>query len=122
MFVIDNRLNSEQCETVEQGAFNRKIGENLQRLRRVARLTQDALASSIGVSRATIANMETGRQAMSTYQLVCIANALNLPSPDGLLESRAGESDDGDSVLFRPPEIGERARTQITRFVSRHSV
>ena len=106
---------------MDQNVFNRKIGENLRRLRNVARLTQDGLASSIGVSRATIANMETGRQAMSAYQLVRIANALNLPSSDDLLDLRPGESDDGDSVLFRPPEIAARARMQITRFVSRHS-
>ena len=121
VLIIDNRLNGGQGKIMDQNVFNRKIGENLQRLRNIPRLTQDGLASSIGVSRATIANMETGRQAMSAYQLVRIANALNLPSVDDLLDLRPGESDDGDSVLFRPPEIAERARTQITSFVSRHS-
>ena len=106
---------------MDHNVFNIKIGENLRRLRNITRLTQDELASSIGVSRATIANIETGRQAMSAYQLVRIANVLNLPSVDDLLDLRPGESDDGDSVLFRPPEIAERTRTQITSFVSRHS-
>lgn len=107
---------------MNQNVFNREIGKNLRRLRNIARLTQDGLASSIGVSRATIANMETGRQAMSAYQLVRIANTLNLTSVEDLLNLRPAESDDGDSVLFRPPEIAERARTQLTSFVSRHSV
>ena len=107
---------------MDQDTFNKRIGENLRRLRGVARLTQDALASNIGVSRATIANMETGRQAMSAYQLVRIARALNLPSLDDLFDSRSGESDDGDPVLFRPPTIAERARRQVTGFVSRYRI
>ena len=82
----------------------------------VARLTQDALASNIGVSRATIANMETGRQAMSAYQLVRIARALNLPSLDDLFDSRSGASDDVDAVLFRPPKIAESAPEAGHRF------
>ena len=107
---------------MDQNIFNRTLGGNLRRLRNVARLTQDGLASSISVSRATIANMETGRQAISAYQLVRIAHALNLPSLDDLLDSRPVEPNDDDSLLFRPPEIAERTRTQITSFISRHSV
>ena len=107
---------------MDQDTFNKRIGENLRRLRRVVRLTQGALASNIGVSRATIANMETGRQAMSAYQLVRIARALNLPSLDDLFDSRSGKSDDGDPVLFRPPKIAESARRQVSSFVSRHRI
>ena len=105
---------------MDQGTFNKRIGENLRSRRTVARLTQDALASTIGVSRATIANLETGRQAMSAYQLMRLVSALNLSSLDDLLDSRTVRPDDGDAVLFRPPRIGERARRQATGFVSRH--
>ena len=75
---------------MDQDTFNATIGKNLRRFRMAARLTQDEVASNIGVSRATIANMETGRQAMSAYQLVRIARALNLPSLDDLFDSRLG--------------------------------
>ena len=121
MLIIDNQVNDGQSKVMDQHVFNRKIGENLRRLRNVARLTQDELASRIGVSRATIANMETDRQAISAYQLVRIANALNLPSLDDLLDLRSSESDDRDSVLYRPPRIADGARAQITGFVSRHT-
>ena len=107
---------------MDQDAFNKSVGENLRRLRRIARLTQDALASNVEVSRATIANMETGRQAMSAYQLVRIARALNLPSLEDLFDSRSEDSDDSEPVLFRPPKITESARKQATGFVSRHRV
>ena len=105
---------------MDQGTFNKRIGELLRSRRRVARLTQDALASSIGVSRATIANIETGRQAMSTYQLMRLVSALNLSSLDDLLDSRTDKPDDGGPVLFRAPRIAEHARRQVTDFVSRH--
>ena len=105
---------------MDQDTFNKRIGENLRSRRRVARLTQDALASNIGVSRATIANMETGRQAMSAYQLMRLVSTLNLSSLDDLLDSRTGKPDDGRPVLFRPPRIAELARRQVTDFVSRH--
>lgn len=107
---------------MDQDTFNKILGENLRRLRTAARVTQDALASDIGVSRATIANMETGRQAMSAYQSVRIARALNLPSLDDLFDSRPDETDDGKPVLFRPPKIAEGTRRHVTRFVSRHRI
>ena len=105
---------------MDQGRFNKRIGENLRSRRRVARLTQDTLASTIGVSRATIANLETGRQAMSAYQLMRLVSALNLSSLDDLLVSQKDRPEDRNSVLFRPPKIAERARSQATGFVSRH--
>ena len=107
---------------MDQDTFNATIGKNLRRFRMAARLTQDEVASNIGVSRATIANMETGRQAMSAYQSVRIARALNLPSLDDLFDSRLGGAGDGEPVLFRPPKIAEGARRHVNGFVSRHRI
>ena len=105
---------------MDQGRFNRKIGENLRRLRSDARLTQDQLARGVAASRATIASIETGRQAISAYQLMRIARALNLSSLDELFKLRSDQTDADGTTLYRPPEIPERTRSQVTKFISRH--
>lgn len=48
-------------------------------------LTQRELAARIGVSRASIANTERGRQAVSVHNLYAIAAALDVESPAELL-------------------------------------
>ena len=63
----------------------REIGRRIKRFRKVAGQTQDQLASRIGVSRASIANIEAGRQNFLLHYVYAIAEALNLDTPLPLL-------------------------------------
>jgi transcriptional regulator with XRE-family HTH domain len=65
----------------------RHIGEVI-RMRRQAlrpRLTQEALAQRVAISRASLANIETGRQNVLVHQLYALAQALGLQPGDFLL-------------------------------------
>lgn len=54
------------------------VGERIKELREARRLTQDALAARVGVSRKTISNWETGETAVSTSHLGAIATGLGV--------------------------------------------
>ena len=60
----------------------RQIGRIIRTLRRGADKAQDVLAGQLGISRATLANMETGRQRILVHQLYAIAEALNVELSD----------------------------------------
>lgn len=64
--------------------FNEHLGEVLRDLRKSKGWTQQQFAAQTGLSRGTIANMETGRQAVSAHQAFMLATTLRLSSVDEL--------------------------------------
>ncbi|MGR3179905.1 MAG: helix-turn-helix domain-containing protein [Candidatus Anammoxibacter sp.] len=52
--------------------------------RKLQSITQEQLATRIGVSRATIANIELGRQNVNAEQIILLSTALNT-TPDRML-------------------------------------
>jgi len=65
----------------------KEIGAIVRALRRRADKAQEVLAGQLAISRATLANIETGRQRILVHQLYAIAQALDvklielLPAP-----------------------------------------
>jgi DNA-binding XRE family transcriptional regulator len=58
------------------------IGENIRRAREKANLKQESFATAIGLSRASIINIEKGRQSPSLYLLWEICKTLNISIQD----------------------------------------
>lgn len=69
--------------------FYRGFGSVIRRRRDTLGLTQAKLASQVGLTRASIANIETGRQKVLLHQLVQIAEALELAPADLLPSNNA---------------------------------
>ena len=63
----------------------RNLGTRIRNLRNNLRRTQDQLARQIGISRASLANIEAGRQQVLVHHLFSLASALQLDSPAQLL-------------------------------------
>jgi Zn-dependent peptidase ImmA (M78 family)/DNA-binding XRE family transcriptional regulator len=95
------------------------VGSNVASARKKAKLTQDALAKLIGVSRPTIVAMESGQRAMTELELHAIANKvgaslrdlLNLGAPDAsaTVRFRATRStDEVQSALGALEDYGRR--------------
>lgn len=63
----------------------REVGQRIRRFRKGAGRTQHQLADQIGVSRASIANIEAGRQNFMLHYVYAIAEALELDTPISLL-------------------------------------
>ena len=56
--------------------INEQLGGKIQRLRKARKMTQEDLASKIGVQTATISNIEGGKSDTSVYTIYKIAQAL----------------------------------------------
>ena len=63
----------------------RNLGIRIKDLRKNLGLTQERLAQQVGISRASLANIEAGRQQVLVHHLFGLANALQLDSPELLL-------------------------------------
>ena len=59
-----------------------RIGLRIKQLRAKARLTQDALAYSIGLSRSYLAEVETGKRNVSAVNIERICNGLGVSVAD----------------------------------------
>ncbi|EAB6717789.1 XRE family transcriptional regulator [Salmonella enterica subsp. enterica serovar Enteritidis] len=69
------------------------MGEKIRELRDTKlRISQDEMASRLGMSRPSIANIEKGGQQVSVLQLLIIANALGV-APQYLLPSGSVRSE-----------------------------
>ena len=60
----------------------KEIGANIRTRRRQADASQDDVAARVGISRATLANIETGRQRLLVHQLYRLAKVLGVRPGD----------------------------------------
>ncbi|WP_343894244.1 helix-turn-helix transcriptional regulator [Craurococcus roseus] len=97
-------------------AFYKAQGDLIRRKRRALRQTQEGLAALIGLSRATVANIETGRQQLLVHQLHQIARALDLPVEELLLHD-GGQPDAGRDLPL-PSDLTPRQKSQIAGLLS----
>lgn len=65
-----------------EAQFNARLGERIRNLRREAGLVQAQLAQMVGLSRASVTNIEAGMQAPPPYRLALIADALRVHAAD----------------------------------------
>jgi transcriptional regulator with XRE-family HTH domain len=63
--------------TTAEQQFHETLGARIQAARKRARVTQDQLAKAIGLTRASVANMEAGRQSVPVQALPVIADVLH---------------------------------------------
>lgn len=69
-----------------------QIGRAIRARRRVLDKAQELLARDVGMSRATLANIETGRQRIQIHQVYAFAKALDLKVGDLLPEQLPKEA------------------------------
>jgi transcriptional regulator with XRE-family HTH domain len=75
-----------------------KIGQNIREIREKLNITQEKFAEVIGVSRASIVNMENGRQSISLVHLYNIAIFLRVEVSE-LLPSKQWFSENKDKKV-----------------------
>ena len=95
----------------------RELGRSIRRHRAGAHRTQAQLAAEIGMSRASLANIEAGRQQVLLHHLYAIADALDLNSPGALMP--APSPPDADPVVLPLPAEGlsETQRQEVLRLM-----
>lgn len=68
----------------------RNLGARIKGLRKGLGQTQDQLAKQVGISRASLANIERGKQQVLVHHLFALADGLQLDSPAELLLTLQG--------------------------------
>lgn len=71
---------------IDRSVFYKEVGDRV-RAQRGKRLSQESLASAVGLTRTSISNIEKGRQKLLLHTLVDIAEALDV-EPSMLLPPR----------------------------------
>lgn len=89
-------------------AVNRSVGAAVRKTRDACNMTQAALAEAIGLSRASIANIERGEQSVTVPLLLRIASALGVPAADLLRQPDAE-----DLELLNLPESDQRLLDEL---------
>lgn len=116
LHTVDSQESSstpDDCSTSEDDVIGPRVANNLQRLRSKRHLSMDALARLTGVSRAMLAQIESGRSVPSIKVLCKIARGLKV-SVAAFLDDRAFE---GVAVL--PAQQSKRLVSASGAFVSR---
>lgn len=86
MFVsLTERLLCVTAPSVDIPPIYKALGRAVNRLRRKRDLTQQELADAIGISRASVANIERGEQRVFFDQVAAIAEFFSLAGIDALL-------------------------------------
>jgi transcriptional regulator with XRE-family HTH domain len=100
------------CILTEVEPIYLELGCRLREARRAARITQEALASRVDMSRTSITNIEKGRQRLTVDGLVRLAAAVGV-EPAQLLPSTSG------ALAGIPPRklrgLGREDRTAVER-------
>ena len=95
------------------------IGAVIKARRKTLGLKQEALASSLGISRGSLANVETGRQNVLVHQLYKFAAALTLSPFDLLPQPATDQTRTERSDLPLPNDLKAQQKEQITRLFER---
>ena len=92
------------------------IGAIIKSRRKTLGMKQETLAGLLGVSRGSLANVETGRQGILVHQLYKFADALRLTPYDLLPLALADTSRTEPIELPLPRDLKAQQREQIARF------
>ena len=99
------------------GALYQEIGRAIYRLRnqRSPRMSQKALADTVGVSRASIANIERGHHRVQLHVLYDIATALEAELHDLLPHAERGQTTNLPEDVSR--KLSPKERTAVDRLL-----
>ena len=116
LHTVDNPTDTplaNDCSNADDDVIGPRVASNLQRLRNKRYLSMDALARLTGVSRAMLAQIESGRSVPSIKVLCKIAKGLKV-SVAAFLDDRAFEG-----VALLPAQQSKRLVSAGGAFVSR---
>jgi DNA-binding XRE family transcriptional regulator len=97
-------------------AIYKAIGAIIRGRRRRLEWPQHLLAERLGISRATLANIETGRQRILTHLLYAFADALQL-KPSDLLPANDRQAAADLTKLPIQGDVNPEQREQIARLI-----
>lgn len=106
------------CQSVLMGDMEiyRILGQNVARLRKDKGRTQAEVAADIGLTRASLANIETGRQKVLMHHVFRLANALDCASILDLVPTHFVFTDGDTPISIHGSPLSEQQLAQVERF------
>lgn len=98
------------------------IGKKIRYIRESTKINQELLASTLGLSRASIANYESGRQAISISDLYKLADFFKLEISE-ILPSVAEikEKSSPKQLIEKASNLGDNEKEEIKSFIEKIS-
>lgn len=94
------------------------FGEAVATRRKQLDLTQDKLAARVGISRASIANIERGRQNVALHHAYNLASALDLSKVSDLLPAMSNATQREDKTMpLSGDSLTPKSRAQVSDLV-----
>lgn len=106
---------------VDEGAIYRAFGQAVAARRRAIPKTQEQVAREIGLSRASLANIERGSQKVFLHQILALSKALDLESAHEIVPTKAPERAKGtrEEVKFSgAKDLSRNQKALVTSLVS----
>ena len=95
----------------------KEVGRHIRRYRAGSHRTQARLAAEIGISRASLANIEAGRQQVLVHHLYAIADALDLSSPSVLIPAPPPRDGEPTELPLPAEGLSETQRKEVLRLM-----
>ncbi len=115
---IDNLIVCEYKYKMNSEALYRHIGTTIKQRRKRLGWSQERLAKQMATSRASLANIETGRQNVLVHQLYNFAAVLDLKIEDLLLPVEKPNSVSAQSDFPLPNDLSRAQKEQLTRLLN----
>lgn len=100
---------------MEPDPIYKHIGAVIKAKRNKLDWKQEKLAGELGISRGSLANVETGRQSILVHQLYRFAKALGVSPFDLLPQVQLQRLNSGDTHLPLPHDLNVQQKRQIFR-------
>lgn len=97
----------------------RIIGAGLAARRKKLRLKQAEVADQIGLTRASLANIERGRQKLMLHQIYKLATALDVDSITDLVPKNYSFQQASGPLLLVGSDVNDAQKAQIEQYVRR---
>ena len=95
----------------------RQLCQNVARARGKLGKTQAEIAAQIGLTRASLANIETGRQKVLMHHVFRLANALECRSVLDLIPETFVFADDEPPITTHGSQLSDQQHAAVQRFV-----
>ena len=93
------------------------LGRAITALRGKANITQQQLADAVGISRASVANIERGEQRVFLDQAVTIASYFELGGLDELMSAAHVESTAGTQIKLSGDRLNRAQRREVSELL-----
>lgn len=96
----------------------RRLGRNVASRRQKLGLTQSTVAEKLGLSRASLANLETGRQRIMVHQLFALVNVLKLKTVLDLVPDTWVSLEPLPDIKVSDTTLSPQQQSSVTSLVS----